>query len=144
VALGLVIAVFDLIPLVGSMLGAAIVVLVVLFLDPVKAGVLVVFFLLYQQLENNLLQPLVYGRSVKLHPLAIFLAVLAGGNLLGILGALLAIPVAEILRILAAEWLASRAAEHGGTPHSPEEDVPVDQATADAMEPDARLAHAGS
>ena len=60
------------------------------------------------------------------------------------LGALLAIPVAEILRILAAEWLASRAAERGGTPHSPEEDVPVDQATADAMEPDARLAHAGS
>jgi predicted PurR-regulated permease PerM len=91
-ALGLVIALFDLIPLVGSMRGAAIVVVVVLFLDLVKAGILVIFFPLYQQLENNVLQPLVYGRSVKLHPLAIFLAVLAGGNLLGILSALLAIP----------------------------------------------------
>jgi predicted PurR-regulated permease PerM len=138
VALGLVIALFDLIPLVGSMLGAAIVVVVVLFLDPLKAGILVVFFLLYQQLENNVLQPLVYGRSVKLHPLAIFLAVLAGGNLLGILGALLAIPVAEILRILAAEWLASRAAEQGGTAHTAEEEVSLDQATADALAPEAR------
>jgi predicted PurR-regulated permease PerM len=138
VALGLVIALFDLIPMVGSMLGAAIVVGVVVFLDPVKAGLLVVFFLLYQQLENNVLQPLVYGRSVKLHPLAIFLAVLAGGNLLGILGALLAIPVAEILRILAAEWLASRAEEDGGIPHTADEDVSLGTATADAMAPEAR------
>jgi len=117
---------------------AAIVVLVVLFIDPFKAGILVLFFLLYQQLENNVLQPLVYGRSVKLHPLAIFLAVLAGGNLLGILGALLAIPVAEILRIVAAEWLASRAVEDGGIPHTAAEDVPIDQATADAQGPQAR------
>jgi predicted PurR-regulated permease PerM len=144
VALGLVIALFDLIPLVGSMLGAAIVVVVVLFLDPVKAGILVVFFLLYQQIENNVLQPLVYGRSVKLHPLAIFLAVLAGGNLLGILDALLAIPVAEIVRILAAEWLASRAAEQGGTPHTAEEDVPIDQATADATWRPEPVVNAGS
>jgi predicted PurR-regulated permease PerM len=135
VALGLVIGLFDLIPLVGSMLGAAIVVGVILFVDPFKAGILVVFFLLYQQLENNVLQPLVYGRSVKLHPLAIFLAVLAGGNLLGILGALLAIPLAEILRIVAAEWLASRAGEQGGTPHAPDEDIRLDRATGDALAP---------
>jgi predicted PurR-regulated permease PerM len=135
VALALVIALLDLIPLVGSMLGAAIVVVVVLFIDPVKAVILVVFFLLYQQLENNVLQPLVYGRSVKLHPLVIFLAVLAGGNLLGILGALLAIPVAEILRILAAEWLASRAEETGGIPRTADDGVPIHQAASDAAAP---------
>lgn len=71
------------------------------------AGLLAAYFFIYQQVENNVLQPLVYGRSVRLHPLAIFLAVLVGAELLGILGALIAIPVAEILRIMGTEWRAS-------------------------------------
>lgn len=132
VALALVVALFDLIPLIGGTLGAAIVVLVALFVNPVTAGILAVFFLVYQQVENNLLQPMVYGRGVSLHPLAIFLAVLAGGQLLGILGALLAIPIAEIIRILGADWLAGRAIETGGTVHGAYDDVPIDRATADA------------
>ena len=138
VALALVVALFDLIPLVGATLGAAVVIIVGLFVDPVKGGILAVYFLLYQQFENNVLQPLVYGRSVRLHPLAIFLAVLAGGQLLGILGALLAIPVAEIIRILGAEWLAGRAQATGGTVHGAQEDTPIDQVTADVAEPAAR------
>jgi predicted PurR-regulated permease PerM len=108
VVLALIVAFFDLIPLVGATVGAIIVSAVGLFVDPVKGIILIVFFLIYQQIENNILQPLVYGRSVKLHPLAVFLAVLAGGELLGILGALLAIPVAEVIRILLSEWLAAR------------------------------------
>jgi predicted PurR-regulated permease PerM len=84
------------------------VLIVALLVDPIKALILAGYFVLYQQVENNVLQPLVYGRSVRLHPLVIFLAVLVGGELLGILGALLAIPVAEVIRILGAEWLASR------------------------------------
>jgi len=72
VALALIVALFDLVPLVGGILGAAVVVLVALFIDPVKAGILAVFFLIYQQVENNVLQPVVYKRSVSLHPLAIF------------------------------------------------------------------------
>lgn len=108
VVLALIVALFDLVPLVGATIGAAIVILVGLFYDPVTGIILIVFFLVYQQIENNLLQPLVYGRSVKLHPLVIFLAVLAGGELLGILGALLAIPVAEIARILLVDWFDRR------------------------------------
>ncbi len=108
VILALVVAFLDLVPLVGATLGAVIACGVALFVDPVKGGILIVFFVIYQQVENNLIQPIVYGRSVQLHPLAIFLAVLAGGNLLGVLGALLAIPVAEIIRILWGEWLATR------------------------------------
>lgn len=135
VALALVVALLDLIPLVGSTLGAALAVLVALFVDPVRAVILAVYFLVYQQIENNLLQPLVYGRSVKLHPLGVFVAVLAGGELLGILGAVMAIPVAEIIRILAVEWLASRARETGGRPHSPDDDAPLEQVTADATGP---------
>jgi predicted PurR-regulated permease PerM len=108
VVLALIVAFLDLVPLVGATLGAIIVSAVGLFVDPVKGVILIVFFLVYQQIENNILQPLVYGRSVKLHPLAVFLAVLAGGELLGILGALLAIPVAEVIRILLSEWLTAR------------------------------------
>ena len=132
VALALVVALFDLIPLVGSTLGALVVVIVALFIDPTKALILLGFFLVYQQIENNVLQPLVYGKSVSLHPLAIFLAVLAGGQLLGILGALLAIPVAEIIRIIGTEYLASRARETGGVVHGTHDDAPIDQVTADA------------
>ena len=108
VVLALIVALLDLVPLVGATLGAIIVTIVGFFISPVKGLILIGFFLIYQQIENNVLQPVVYGRSVKLHPLAIFLAVLAGGELLGILGALLAIPVAEVIRILGAEWLQSR------------------------------------
>jgi len=81
VALALVVALFDLIPLIGGTLGAAVVVLVALFVNPITAGIQAAFFLIYQQVENNVLQPMVYGRSVSLHPLVIFVAVLAGGQL---------------------------------------------------------------
>lgn len=104
VVLALIVALFDLVPLVGATIGAAIVSIVGLFYDPQVGVILIIFFLVYQQVENNVLQPLVYGRSVRLHPIVVFLAVLAGGELLGILGALLAIPVAEIARILLTDW----------------------------------------
>ena len=59
-----------------------------------------VWFVVYQQLENHLLQPVVQSRTVKLDPLAVLLSVLLGVELAGILGALLAIPVAGILQVL--------------------------------------------
>lgn len=110
IILALIVAIFDLIPLVGATIGAVVVSLVGLFVDPPTGIILIVFFLIYQQIENNVLQPLVYGRSVRLHPLVIFLAVLAGGELIGILGALLAIPIAEIMRILLVDWFDRHAA----------------------------------
>jgi predicted PurR-regulated permease PerM len=143
-ALALVVAVFDLLPMVGAFIGAGSAILVALTVDPMKAVILAVYFLIYQQIENNILQPVVYGRSVRLHPLFVFLAVLAGGDLLGIIGALLAIPVAEIIRLLIAEWLAGRAQETGGTVHSPDDDVPIDRVVADAAGPGRdRNFHAG-
>ncbi len=132
VVLALIIALLDLIPLVGATLGAAIVILVGFFVGVPQGLILLVYFIIYQQVENNVLQPLVYGRSVQLHPLAIFLAVLAGGQLLGILGALLAIPIAEIIRILGAEFLAGRAEAAGGIAHGTQSSVPIDQVARDA------------
>lgn len=132
VALALVVALFDLLPLVGATFASLVVVLVAFFIDPVKGLILLGYFLIYQQIENNFLQPIVYGRSVRLHPLAVFLAILVGGQLLGILGALLAIPVAEIIRLLGAEWFASRARETGGEVHDIKEETPIDEVAADA------------
>jgi predicted PurR-regulated permease PerM len=62
----------------------------------------------YQQVEGSVLQPLVYSKAVQLNGLVILIALLVGGQLLGIAGALLAIPVAEIIRIVVTELLAYR------------------------------------
>ena len=101
--LALLVAVLDLVPLVGATLGGALLVIVGLFVEPWKAIVLLVFVLVYQQVESNFLQPIVYSKAVQLNGLVILIALLVGGQLLGIPGALLAIPVAEIIRILITE-----------------------------------------
>ena len=108
-ALALLVAVLDLIPLVGATLGAVVVVVVAFFVAPWKALVLLVWYLVYQNvIEGSILQPLIYSRAVHLDALTIFVAVLVGGILLGIPGALLAIPVAEIIRIVVTDLLAYR------------------------------------
>ena len=100
VALGLLVAILDLIPLVGATL-AAIILTAVAFLTSIPAGIIVLaFMIVYQQIENHLLQPLVYSRTVQLSPLAILIAVLIGAKIAGILGALAAIPVAGTIQVL--------------------------------------------
>lgn len=98
--LALWVAFADLLPLVGATLGAVPPVLVA-FLDSPGLGIAtIVFFVVYQQLENHVLQPVVMSRTVKLNPLAVLVAVLAGVQLAGLLGALLAIPVAGALQVV--------------------------------------------
>jgi predicted PurR-regulated permease PerM len=105
-ALALLVAVLDLIPLVGATLGEALLVIVGLFVEPWKGVVLLVYILIYQQVEGSALQPLVYSRAVHLNGLVIIIAVLVGGMSLGIPGTLLAVPVAEIIRIVVTDcWL---------------------------------------
>jgi predicted PurR-regulated permease PerM len=108
VALGVLVALLDLIPLAGATL-AAIIVSTVAFIDSIPAGIVVlIFFIVYQQVENHVLQPLVYSRTVQLSPLAILIAVLIGAKIAGILGALAAIPVAGTIQVLLLAWLAAR------------------------------------
>jgi predicted PurR-regulated permease PerM len=116
VALGVLVAILDLIPLAGATL-AAIIVSAVAFIHSITAGIVVlVFFIVYQQIENHLLQPLVYSRTVQLSPLAILIAVLIGAKLAGILGALAAIPVAGTIQVLLLAWLADRRADESSAP----------------------------
>ena len=98
--IALFVGIADLMPLVGATIGGA-VAIIAGFLHSVPAGIAVaVFFVLYQQLENHLLQPLVFARTVQLNPLTVIIAILIGVELLGILGALLAIPVASMIQVI--------------------------------------------
>jgi predicted PurR-regulated permease PerM len=110
VALGLLVAILDLIPLAGATV-AGIVVVGVAFLHSVPAGIVTaIFVIVYQQVENHFLQPVIYGRTVQLSPLVVLVSVLVGAELAGILGALSAIPVAGTLQVIARDQLASRRA----------------------------------
>jgi predicted PurR-regulated permease PerM len=98
--LGLWVAFADLIPLVGATLGA-IPAVGVAFLHSVPAGVAtIVFYVLYQQFENHVLQVTIMSRTVDLNPLAVLVSVLVGVELFGLLGALLAIPVAGVIQVV--------------------------------------------
>ncbi|MEY2515231.1 MAG: hypothetical protein QOJ89_2589, partial [bacterium] len=66
------------------------------------------FTIVYQQLENHLIQPLVYGRTIALSPLAILISVLIGAEVAGVVGALVAIPVGGTIQILLSHWLDHR------------------------------------
>lgn len=109
IALAVLVAVLDLIPLAGATL-AAILVSTVIFVELgwVRGLIAVAFFVLYQQLENHVLQPVIYGRTVALSPLVVLIAVLIGAELAGILGALAAIPVAGIVQAIGRELIRYR------------------------------------
>jgi predicted PurR-regulated permease PerM len=116
----------DLIPLIGATLGAVVAVITA-FTQSTTAGIVViVFFVVYQQLENHLLQPLIFSRTVRLNPLAVLLAILVGVELAGILGALLAIPVAGIIQIVARDIWDSRRGTLKSEPTVGPEQKPVD------------------
>jgi predicted PurR-regulated permease PerM len=109
VALGLVVALLDLIPLAGATIAAVLVVLVAIAASGATAAIVVaVFFIAYQQVENHLIQPLVYGRTVQLSPLAVLVSVLIGAQIAGVLGALAAIPIAGTLQVLLVDWRQNR------------------------------------
>jgi predicted PurR-regulated permease PerM len=107
--LALLMALFDLLPLIGATLGGAIVVLVATITVSVTAGIIMlVVLIVYQQTENHLVQPIVMKRSVAVSPLIVIVSVLVGAALLGILGALLAIPVAGSIQIALRDIVAAR------------------------------------
>jgi predicted PurR-regulated permease PerM len=103
--LAVLVALFDLIPLVGSTIAGAVIAVVAAVVGfPGKLIAWVIFLVVYQQFENNVLQPVIYRRTVAIHPLIVIIAILIGGSLLGVLGALLAIPIAASVQIAVKEW----------------------------------------
>ena len=123
-ALAVFMAVFDIIPLVGATVGSIVVIGAAFLLTGTTAGIaMFVIVMVYQQIENHVLQPLIYGRTVALSSLTVLLAVLVGGAALGLVGALLAIPIAGTLQTVVGEILENRATRIGREGPSGEEAV---------------------
>lgn len=105
IALGFVVAVLDLIPMFGALLASVIVVSVVLVYGGVSQAIISALFLfIYQQIENNVLQPYIFSKTVDISPLLAGIAALFGAALGGLVGALVAIPIAASLQILARDY----------------------------------------
>lgn len=99
---------FGLIPLIGNTIAAILVALFCLFSSAGLAIGMVVYFIIYQQIENATLQPYIQARNNQLTPLIVFVSALIGASIAGLLGALAAIPVAGCLRVLFDEYYADR------------------------------------
>ena len=93
------------IPMVGSTIGAILVALILLLNSFTAMVIFLIFFLIYQQIENNFIAPTIQAKNVELSALAILAAILIGVNLYGILGGILAIPVAGCLRVILLDHL---------------------------------------
>jgi predicted PurR-regulated permease PerM len=97
---------FSLIPLVGATIAAVLIAIVTLFEDfPTATIIWTIWAIVYQQLENHVIQPQIQKRTVNVQPIITILAVLFGGTLLGVMGAIVAIPVAASIQILLREYV---------------------------------------
>jgi predicted PurR-regulated permease PerM len=127
--IALFVGVADLIPLIGASLGAIVAIIAAAVHSLPALIVVAVFFVIYQQLENHVLQPLILARTVKLNPLAVLVAILVGVELAGILGALLAIPVAGIIQVIIRDVWDHRRGTTKAEPTTGEDKAPItDQA----------------
>jgi predicted PurR-regulated permease PerM len=131
--LGVLAGLFEAIPFLGPWISGAVAVLVALATGgPLKAFEVFLLFQVVQQLEGNTVVPLVIGRAVKLNPLTVILAILIGDNLLGVLGAVLAVPAAVVVQVAIKRLLAPMARRASDKvdnappePPLPEPDAPV-------------------
>jgi len=116
-ALAVLYALFDLIPLVGAFIAGLLILVVTLFADfPTASIVWVLYASAYQTFENYVVQPQIHKRAVALEPFIVIVSVLFGGTLFGVVGALLAIPVAAAIQIGAQEWWRYRLEQQDAEP----------------------------
>lgn len=111
VPIGILVGVTALIPIVGAFIGVIIGAILILSVEPIKAITFILFFLILQQIEGNLIYPRVVGNSVGLPGMWVLVAVTIGGNLGGILGMLIGVPIASIVYTLLREDVNSKLAK---------------------------------
>ena len=128
--LGLWVAFADLIPLVGATLGAIPTVGVAFLASPGKGIAALIFYIFYQQLENHILQPTIMSRTVAINPLAVLVSVLVGVQLFGLVGALLAIPVAGVLQVVIRNLYDEREGRLKSEPSVGADEVPLSEVEA--------------
>jgi len=91
-------------PVVGTYLAGILPVLLTFLESPLKAAIVIAFIVIYQQIENYFFAPRITARTMELHPAVAFGAALAGASLLGVIGAMLALPAAAMAQALVSEW----------------------------------------
>ena len=130
VVLALFVAFADLIPLVGATIGAAVCVIAAYLQSPTAGLISLIFFIVYQQIENGVIYPAIMARKVKVNPLVIILSVLLAVELFGILGALLAVPVSGAAQVIIKAVRQERQHEQLVLPDNVTEPLDLDEATA--------------
>jgi predicted PurR-regulated permease PerM len=104
ISFGIIAGILNVVPYLGSIVGAMLPALLALTISPMKAVLVVVLFVALNQVEGYVLQPMVMGREVKLHPAMVIVSFLIFGALLGLVGVLLAVPAAVLCATLLDEW----------------------------------------
>ncbi len=120
--LAVFVAITDLIPMIGATLGAVVCTIVAVATTDLWPNVVILalFFVAYQQLENYLIAPRVLRNTVDMSAVAVLLAALLGGSVLGLVGALMAIPIAAAIKVLATPMLQARDAAHAASAGDPD------------------------
>lgn len=126
ITFGLIAGVLNVVPYLGSTIGALLPALVALTISPIKALLVLVLFLFLNQLEGNILQPVIMGREVKLHPTMVVISFLCFGTLLGVAGALLAVPAAVVIATLLDEFSPQEELEEDVETNPKDEKKPAD------------------
>lgn len=104
IPMGLITMMFYLIPMFGQFIGGTLVTVLLFFSNPLAAGIFAVIYIVYSQIENNLISPKIQGNALKLQPVVILCAVVIGMYMFGLLGAIIAIPIAGCIRVLVEEY----------------------------------------
>ena len=135
VVLALIAGILEAVPNVGPIIAAVPAVLVALLYSPWQGLAVLILYILIQQLENYILVPRIMSRAVELHPLAVLLALMVGSELMGVLGAVLAVPVTAAISVVVDEIRSERLAPSMGADDVISDDVlPKEGITAEPAE----------
>lgn len=104
IPMGMITMLFYLIPMFGQFIGGTLVTMLLFFSNPLAAGIFAVIYIVYSQVENNVISPKIQGSALKLQPVVILSAVVIGMYMFGLLGAIIAIPIAGCIRVLIEEY----------------------------------------
>ena len=104
IPMGMITMLFYLIPMFGQFIGGTLVTLLLFFSNPLAAGIFAVIYIVYAQVENNVIAPKIQGSALNLQPVVILCAVVIGMYMFGLLGAIIAIPIAGCIRVLIEEY----------------------------------------
>lgn len=130
IATAAIMFVFSLIPLFGALVGAVVVSILLVFNAVPAAIAFALFFVVYQQLENNIISPTIQSKRLQLSPLLVLMAVTIGAYVFGIAGAIISIPIAGCIKVLLEEYLAH--AKNVRDQHSAEQKPPTKLAKKEA------------